>query len=262
MENQPTLKEQLEYTRKRFRGAKGFDLNLDHPRYFSEKMQWRKFNDHNPLFPIVGDKLRIYDYLRLIDSPIMPPKLLAVSTTGELPNGLPDKWIAKANHGSGWNVTYEDPNPVPKLKSWLNQRYAPIAAEWGYQDISPAIVFQEYLEGETDIKFFVFHGKTAFVQHNRYGEHPTFTNYDPEWNKLNVHYVYPPGEATARPSNFDEMKSVAEWLGRPFDFARIDLMVTDKIHLGEITMYPTSGFAIIKPLDFDLWLGDQWTLPQ
>lgn len=255
MENSKAIK----YCKDRYRRTKGFELNLQNPRYFTEKIQWKKFYDHNPLYTITSDKLGIYDYLRSISSDVMPPKLLAVSSNGSIPNGLPEKWIAKATHGSGWNASYKEKNIVAKMKSWLSQKYVPEAAEWGYWDITPNVIFQEFLENTSEYKFFVFHGITKLVQHNTYGVNNTITNYDEHWNRLNVTYVYPQGKTTPQPRLFDIMKKNANWLGEPFDFVRVDFMVSsDALYLSEITHYPTSGFASIKPLEFDLYLGQQW----
>jgi hypothetical protein len=252
MENETAIK----YCKQRYKWTKGFDLNLDDPKYFTEKIQWKKFYDHNPLYTITSDKLAIYNYLRLLNSPVMPPKLLGVYN--ELPS-LPDRWVAKATHGSGWNTNNDDENYLPKIKSWLNLQYAPEAGEWGYLNIRPNVIFQERLENISDIKFFIFHGNTKMVQHNRYGTNNTFTNYDVNWNKLDVFMVYPQGKEIPKPQQFNLMKQTAEWLGLPFDFVRIDFMISNNnIYLSEMTHYPTSGFAVIKPLEFDRYLGDCW----
>ncbi len=253
-------KQALEYCKNRYRKTKGFELNLENPKYFTEKIQWKKFFDHNPAYTITSDKLAIYSYLGAINSPVMPPMLLASTSLPEIPRGLPDKWIAKANHGSGWNFTHEEKTPRLKMKSWLNQKYAPLAGEWAYKDIEPVIIFQEYLENPVEYKFFVFRGEVGMIQHLTYGIKPTIANYDKDWNYLDVFWVYEKGTPTLKPDKFDEMTEAAKYLGI-FDFARIDFMVAGgKVYLSEITHYPTSGFQNIKPLEFDLLLGEKYEI--
>ena len=50
--------------RRRFHRNHGYDPNLSDPRTFNEKLQWRKLYDHNPLFPVLMDKVRMPDWAR------------------------------------------------------------------------------------------------------------------------------------------------------------------------------------------------------
>ena len=52
--------------RRRFREACEYDLNLDDPKTFSEKLQWRKVYDRNPLFPVLLDKVRMPEWARSV----------------------------------------------------------------------------------------------------------------------------------------------------------------------------------------------------
>lgn len=67
-----------------------------------------------------------------------------------------------------------------------------------------------------------------------------------------------------KPYTFQEMVRIAEILGRELDFVRIDLYdTTAGIVLGEMTFYPEGGRVNSPTHDpaFNLWLGQQWTLP-
>ncbi|MGI6575368.1 MAG: hypothetical protein ACOX3A_05915 [bacterium] len=46
-------------TKWRFKKKLGYELNLQNPRTFNEKIVWKKLNDRNPLLPIVADKYRV-----------------------------------------------------------------------------------------------------------------------------------------------------------------------------------------------------------
>lgn len=241
----------INYCKDRYRKVKGFNLNLEHPRYFTEKIQWKKFNDHDPRYTVTSDKLAIYDWLKE-RTDLTPPKLLSVDTP-------PDEklWIAKATHGSGWNMRYDEYSQR-KADGWLKERYAPFAGEWGYENIEPHIVFQEFIDDIVDVKFFVFNHKIGCIHHMTYN--PYRSNiYTAEWEPIDVFFVFEQGAVVPKPPHFDRMVAYAEQLGE-FDFARIDFMVTpDALYLSEITHYPTSGFQVIRPLEFDLHLGTLWT---
>lgn len=241
----------LNYCKDRYRKVKGFNLNLEHPQHFTEKIQWKKFYDHDPRYTVTSDKLAIYDWLKE-RTDLTPPKLLSVDTPP-----TEKRWIAKATHGSGWNMRY-DGYSQRKADGWLKERYAPYAGEWGYENIEPHIVFQEFIDDIMDVKFFVFKHKIGCIHHMTYN--PYRSNiYTPEWEPIDVFFVFEQGPVIPKPPHFDQMVQYAEQLGE-FDFARIDFMVTpETLYLSEITHYPTSGFQVIRPLEFDLHLGTLWT---
>ncbi len=259
----------LEYCKDRYKKIKHKELDLENPQLFTEKIQWKKFFDHNPLYTITSDKLKIYEWLEDIKSPVMPPKLLGYVDRPELPK-LPDKWIAKANHGSGWNLTHEHKTPRIKFKEWLNTRYAPYAGEWGYEGIKPAIIFQEYIENVSEYKYFVINGKIAMIQHLIYSPDHDWKKtqciqYDKNWKMYDVDWIQksPEKTYTEKPEQFDLMNETALHIGKHFKntFVRVDFMITEgKTYLSEITHYPTSGFMIIMPIDFDYKLGKLWKI--
>src|SRR5690606_28425727 len=105
-----------------------------------------------------------------------------------------------------------------------------------------------------------FSGRAAMVQHITYGKRTTINCYDRDWKPLDVFWVYPQGAVIDRPADYQHMLALAEQLGI-FGFARIDLMVSaGRIYLSEITHYPTSGFQVIKPIEYDYALGEHWKL--
>ena len=57
------------------------------------------------------------------------------------------------------------------------------------------------------------------------------------------------------------MMNLAEILGKPFDFVRIDLYsINNKIYFGEFTHYPASGYDFPGAKLFDFKLGKYWKL--
>lgn len=248
---------------RRYQSVKGFPCDIQNPKRFTEKIQWKKINDRNPLIPITSDKYRIYDYIEAIGAPVKLPRLLQATQQAENLN-LEGEYIVKANHGSGWNISsrsgFSKAQIVKTTSKWLKQRYAPEALEWGYESIEPYLVVQELLKDPLELKCFVFNGVTTHIQHNRYKPN-SINTYTREWEPVDVTYVYAQGEEIKRPAVLDEVLETADLLGTPFQFVRVDFMISEgEVYLGEMTHYPTSGCAIIKPPQFEFELGKNWII--
>jgi hypothetical protein len=64
------------------------------------------------------------------------------------------------------------------------------------------------------------------------------------------------------PQNFEEMKSIAAELSKPFPHVRIDFYnVNNKIYFGEFTYFDGSGFYTFEPDDTDFAWGKILSLP-
>ena len=51
------------YVKLIYRLRMGRRLNLSEPEAFTEKLQWLKVNDHNPMYTRLADKLSMRDYV-------------------------------------------------------------------------------------------------------------------------------------------------------------------------------------------------------
>ncbi len=51
------------YLKKIFKLSLGYELNLEKPRSFNEKLQWLKLNDRNPLYTELCDKYEVRKYV-------------------------------------------------------------------------------------------------------------------------------------------------------------------------------------------------------
>jgi hypothetical protein len=103
----------------------------------------------------------------------------------------------------------------------------------------------------------MINGDCAFIQvdFDRFIDHSR-TLYDKGWNYLPVTLKFKQGRQIQRPSNLDEMLSIAKKLSRGFDYVRVDLYSIGKdIFFGEMTNYPGNGMEKFDPIDFDYKLG-------
>ena len=118
-----------------------------------------------------------------------------------------------------------------------------------------------------DFKFHCFNGvpKVVLVCQDRYsGNGASKDFYDMEWNHLEISRELN-GNAQVlmeEPSEFKEMKKIAETLSQNIPFVRIDLYLANhKIYFGEYTFFPASGMSNFYPDQWDFIFGGWLRLP-
>lgn len=213
------------------------------------------------------------EYARASETGVRVPNTLwAGEDVSELAAfNFPERWILKANHRSQCvYIGQGTPDIAVLLREtggWLENWQADELGEWAYSNAVPLIVLEEWIgDGDaapSDLKFFVFDGQVQLIQldENRFSGHQ-MRLYDRNWNAVGASKgLWRDAEITAPPTNLTELIDVAESLGRPFDFMRIDLFNTSQgIFFGETTPYPGGGLSPFNPRSFDLELGAKWTL--
>ena len=93
-----------------YRKSFGETLNLTNPRTYNEKMQWAKLYDNNPLKTTLTDKYLVRDWIRnKIGEEYLIPLLGVWDSFDDIDfSNLPNKFVLKTNHGSGWNIIIKD----------------------------------------------------------------------------------------------------------------------------------------------------------
>lgn len=266
------------YLKAVFKAETGYELDLDHPRTYNEKLQWIKIYDRKPEYVIYADKFRVRKYItEKIGEEYLVPMLGMYKKAEEIPwKELPNRFVLKCNHASGTNIICKNKKDLDikatekKLNNWLKRNAFWGAREWCYKDIEPCIICEEFIEtkdGNTpdDYKFMCFNGIPRLIQvhHDRYGDH-TLDYYTPEWNKADLQRIDASKSniVIERPEKLEEMLSIAERLSADMYYARIDLYyVNGRIYFGEITLYPTGGLSTFTRYEDDLLLGSYIKLP-
>lgn len=253
-------------------------LNLDHPRSFNEKIQWLKLFDTTKLKTDLSDKYTVREYVRKrIGEQYLIPMYGVWNDFTQIDfSELPDQFVLKCNHGSGWNAIVRDKKAIDykkmcsKFNGWLATNYAFQAGfEMQYMDIKPRIIAEEYIaemDGEIyDYRFYCFNGTPVYVwvdkgsgtsNHQR-------TIYDIDWKqqdyKVSYPYIVP---APVKPDNYDGMVECAKRLCESFIFVRVDLYsIEGKIYFGEMTFTPQSGIGKWENDEIDRHYGDLIRLP-
>lgn len=254
-----------------------YKLNVRNPATINEKLNWMKLYDRNPIYAQISDKWQCRDFVsEKIGTKYLKP-LLGVFDGVEDVNwhDLPDKFVIKATHGSGWNIFCDDKTKFDKdgteevLKEWLVQNYYHKVREWQYKGIQPKIIIEPLLEGDLDYglveyEIYCFDGIAKFVQVDIdcNNEH-TRLFLTPDWQKMPFTIIrFPTFEGIfPKPQNFDEALYIAEKLTKGMPFCRVDLHIIDgQIFVSEMTLQPAGGFMHFEPAEYDLTLGSMINL--
>ena len=250
-------------------------LNLKDPKRYTEKLQYLRLF----VYPKWGEVSRcagrvgVRDYVKEqgYEDTLVP--VLGIYDRFEDINfdALPDRFVLKCSHASGWNLLVRDKKSMDKEKArkkfnkWLKSDYGKKTMERHYSPIKPQIIVEAFL-GEpdhlpTEYKIHVFNGKAKnlYVVTGR-GEDIRYTQLYTDWTPFDGSQfngwkkadVCPP-----RPSNFDEMVAIAEKLCTPFPFVRCDFYDVDgKIYFSEMTFTPAKGTLILDDDATDFVMGE------
>ena len=88
----------------------GKELDLDNPVTFCEKLQWLKLYDRRPEYNNMVDKYEAKKFAtRIIGKEHVIPVYGVWDSFDEIDfDSLPERFVLKANHGSGWNIIVTD----------------------------------------------------------------------------------------------------------------------------------------------------------
>lgn len=259
----------------------GIKPDLNHPTKFSEKIQWLKLHDHNPLYTTLVDKLAVKEFVRerLGDEYVIP--VIAEWDTPEQIKWakLPNQFVLKTNHDGGGNgivickekSKFSIAKAMQELYHSFNRSLYMVGREWPYKNVEKRVFAETFVNdsnGELrDYKFFCFNGKVKCfkIDYNRQIYHQA-NYYDPQCHLLRYgEAVCPPNfEADIYiPDNIQKMIELAERLAKDIPFVRVDFYnVEGRIYFGEITFYPASGMSKwVGEVDVDVLWGEWLHLP-
>lgn len=269
--------DELIYELKRWYYLKtGKKLNLENPTTYDEKIQWMKIYDRNPLKSKLADKVAVREYIeREIGEQYLIPVVGTVDFFDQINfEKLPERFVLKCNHGSGWNEIVRDKSKmdIPKIKRnfdyWMSLDYAFFSGfEMHYKDMERKILIEQYIEqldgNLYDYKIHCFMGVPKVIQviGNRDIQNHTAKQafYDTLWNRLYMDTGDYPlySKELSAPSKLDEMLEIAKRLSKPFRYVRIDLYeISNQVKFGEFTFTPNSGIYQWSPKKLDKEWGD------
>lgn len=255
-----------------------YKLNLKHPRTYSEKLQWIKLYDHNPLYTTLVDKYRVKEYVEeRIGAEHVIPLLGAWDSVDEIEwDKLPNQFVLKVNHDCGGQVICKDKSKLDiestkvKLRLAFTKNYYFEGREWPYKNVQPKVFAEAYMEDEygelRDYKFFCFDGdvKAMFIATERNsGEEVKFDFFDADFNHLPFTQGHPNAPVQpAKPKGFEEMKALAAKLSKGLREVRVDFYdVNGHVYFGEFTFFHFGGIVEFHPVEWDYTFGEWIKLP-
>jgi hypothetical protein len=260
------------YLKYRYKLETGFDLEIDNPKTFNEKLQWLKLNGYKPGYTKYTDKAQFKDYIkrRYGEKYVIP-------TIGEWERyddidfeALPDRFVLKCTHDSGSIVLVNGQQNLDhsfahdRLDGALAIDYYWLGREWTYRNAERRIIAEQFVQDDygelRDYKVFCFNGKARLVQVDldRYTRHRR-NIYDLDWNYLPLSILYPtaPEANVEKPVCFDEMIAIAEELSENIIHVRVDFYAIGKHPVvGEMTFFHGGGYERFKPNDWNYKMGE------
>jgi hypothetical protein len=268
----------LEYVKTTYKIRFGREINLKNATSYTEKLQWLKLFYRDPQMTVCADKFAVRDYLKQRGYEYLLNEIVGVyNSADEIDfDELPSKFVAKATHGSSWNLICKDKNKLNWriwkriMNSWLKLDLYVFGREWHYKEIKPRILIEKFIEHEplNDYKFMCINGEPKYMQiNNDYNGRHYVDFYDINWSKVDFTYLnYSQSDhLVEKPKQFDEMLRLAKELSRPFPFVRVDFYnFDDRIVFGELTFFPGGGMLPLVPVEnnFDEIIGSQIKLPE
>lgn len=263
------------YLRLLYHGVLGRPLRLNPPVYYSEKLQWLKLHDKNPIYTQLCDKLAVRDFVALRAGKQYLTQLYGIwSSADEIEQEqLPDRFVLKCSHDSGSTILCPDKRAFDfaaarkTIQGKLNRDYSVAGREWPYHDVPRRVFAEQYLENEDgsqamDFKFFCFHGEVhlILVSTNHANHHSGNYTYKPDFSLFPIYkskLKVPDDPGLARPPHYDEMIEIARKLSSGFVHMRVDLYdIPQGVKFGEITLHSSSGLSTTMTERGEIYLGE------
>lgn len=246
-------------------------IDFNNMKMFSEKVQWLKIHNTDPVFTVMADK---YESKKFVEDKLGPgytfPLLGVWDTFKDIDfSSLPEKFVLKTNHDSGgvWIIKDKSSIDFKSIEKEANKRqkknYYYIGREYPYKNIPRKIIAEKYMEeaengGLKDYKFFCFDGKPTYIQ----VDIDRFTNhkrdfYNTDWELMDFGVLYPRSyQHMDPPQHLSEMIDIARKLSEGLTFLRVDLFnLNGKVYVGELTFHPGGGVELISPREWENKLG-------
>lgn len=251
-------------------------LHLNHPRSYSEKIQWLKVYGHLERYTSYVDKYAVREYVKAtIGQNHLIPLIGVWDKFDDIKfDKLPDKFVIKASHGSGYNIIVTDKNAIDltaikgQLTTWINENYYYKSRESQYKYCQPKIIIEQLLEGDKgnlkDYKFYCFNGQPEIILLvNNRQTNITMDILDLKWQRVEAKIgLYPNSkQLPSKPADLDAMITMAKKLSKDFPFVRVDLYSSNnKLYFGELTFTPSSGLEKFGSSHFNQQIGKKINL--
>ncbi|MBN1531191.1 MAG: glycosyl transferase [Spirochaetes bacterium] len=249
--------------------------NIRRPERYNDKIQWYKLYGGLENLHEYVDKYTVREHVaRIIGERYLIPLIGVWESVDAIDFArLPDRFVLKATHGSGYNIVCSDKSKLDHratmttLKKWMNENFYDVNRERQYKRCTPRIIAEQYIEdsdGELiDYKIYCFDGVPLYihVDLDRFTHH-TRAFYDADWKRLPFSTLYPiASRETPRPANLGELLDLSRMLSGGVPHVRVDFYNVDgRIYFGELTYTHGNGYEPFTPDEWDFEMGRKFTL--
>ena len=271
-----TVREKLWLMSRRFYKNAGYYPNFKMPKSLNEKINWLKFNYHDPIQTTCIDKVLVKEWVESkVGKNYVIPLIGTYFDVNDIDfDKLPSKFMLKTPFNAAGKGCFlvEDKQSLDidlfkskindAMQDWNNLYYYCLSR--GYKDIEPKILIENYMpirEGAAlEYKMFCFHGKMKFclIECDYFGKHPQRAIYDADFNNLPFKIgKYKHIQLAEKPKNYDKMVELSELLSKDFPHVRVDLYdINDQIYVGEMSFTSGGGYSTFIPREWDYKIGE------
>lgn len=254
-------------TGKKLRYQKAFNIN--------EKMMWMTRFWQHPLKTKCADKYKVREYVKQCGlEHLLIPLINVYSSVDEISaNDLPQKFVLKCNHASGYNIICANKNhfdfnsSISQLKEWMSIDYGFRFYEKHYSAIQRKIILEKFLDVEPwEIQVYCINGKPDFLlvcKKCLNGDYKAYS-YTLDWTRT----VKRIGEENSldsilpKPPKLENLIKDAITLAKPFPFVRVDFYQKDTdYYFAEMTFTPSANILYRNNEETILDMGKKLHLP-
>lgn len=265
-----------EKTKQLYFAVTGKWLNYNNPKDLNEKLMWLTRFDNNPLKTVCADKYLVKQYLAQNGmAELVVPLIDCWDSADDVDFlKLPNQFVLKCNHGSGYNIICLDKSKMnyddvrSELAQWMEEDYSEKLYEIHYKNIPRKILAEPLLcdVPPVEYQFWCLNGEPDSILVCRKNYDGTYDagSYSLEWNRLNdrknentdVGFLPPP-------MGVNVLAEFARRLAKPFPFVRVDFYVVDEsVYLAEMTFTPSANLLVNYKQSFLDRLGEKLILPE
>lgn len=262
------------YLKKKFKLLLGYDLNLENPQTFNEKLQWLKLYDRKPEYTTMVDKYAVKKYVadKIGEQYIIPTLGVWDSFENIDFDKLPNQFVLKCTHDSSSVLICEDKSKFDKqaaavkFNSTLKRNFYWAGREWPYKNVPRKIIAEKYMGYNlNDYKLLCFKGKCKVIEvhTDRFKGNHGQIFLDDKWNLTNITQGKTADKFITKPKTLDLMLKYSAILSKDITHLRVDWYeVNDKLYFGELTFYDGAGFDPFDKYEYDEYLGSLIDLPE
>lgn len=254
----------------------GRTLSYRSPKTLSEKLMWLTRYWQHPLKTRCSDKYQVREYIREKGlGKLLIPMIALFDNAEDIDlDKLPNSFILKSNHASGWNIIVENKNEInkyeilSKINSFLNNDFSRIWCEKHYDGIVPKIVCEELISptAPTEYQCWCINGEPESLLVCRKNHDGTYNaySYSCDYRQLYDRIGEKKNEGVLEaPHCLNDILSYSRILSKDFPFVRTDFYEVDgTVYFAELTFTPDKNYLLQYSQSFQERLGSKLVLPE